>query len=144
MRGGSKGVKNKNLLQINKKPLLYYTINQALKSKLFSHIVVSTDSIKIANLSKKYGAEVFFKRSKAMSNDKSAKMPVIRHAFIESEKYYNKEFEYIFDLDATSPLRNVSDIINSFKLLKKENSNNLISGCLANKSPYFNQIEFKK
>ncbi len=143
MRGGSKGVINKNLYKINSKPLLYYTINQAIKSKLFSHIVVSTDSSIIAKMSKKYGADVFFKRSKKMSNSKSAKMPVIRHAFIQSEKYYKKKFEYIFDLDATSPLRNVKDIIDSFKLIKKEKSNNLISGCIANKSPYFNQIEFK-
>ena len=62
-RGGSKGVKNKNIKLINGKPLIVYTIEQAKASGLFEHIVVSTDSDDIARISKEYGAEVFFKRS---------------------------------------------------------------------------------
>ena len=54
MRGGSKGISNKNIRIINGKPLLYYTIDQAKKSKLFNKIVVSTDSEKISKLSQIY------------------------------------------------------------------------------------------
>ncbi|MCD4668231.1 MAG: flagellar modification protein B, partial [Sulfurimonas sp.] len=61
-RGGSKGVKNKNIKPINGKHLIAYTIEQAKESKLFEHIVISTDSDDIAKISKEYGAEVFFKR----------------------------------------------------------------------------------
>ena len=144
MRAGSKGVVNKNLKLINNKPLLYYTINQAKKSKIFTKIVVSTDSNKIAKISKKYGAEVFFKRPKKMSTSTSPKIPVVRHALIKSEKEFDLKFDYIFDLDVTSPLRTVNDLQKAFKLFKKNNSDNLISATNSNKSPYFNQIEFKK
>ena len=66
-RGGSKGIKNKALKLINKKPLIYYTINQAVKSKIFDEVVVSTDSKKIQKISKFYGAQSWFLRSKNLS-----------------------------------------------------------------------------
>ena len=144
MRGGSKEVPNKNLTIINNKPLLAYTIEQAIKCNLFTKIIVSTDSKKIADKSIKYGAEVFFKRPKYMAKDKSAKIPVVRHALIESEKFYKKKFHYIFDLDATSPLRTIEDLIKSFKQFKREKSKVLITASIANKNPYFNQIEYQK
>ena len=114
-RGGSKGVKNKNIKKINGKPLIAYTINQAKESKLINHIVISTDSDDIANISKKYGAEVFFKRDATMASDSAGKLEVIRDAFIRSEEYYDTKFDYLVDLDATAPLRNIHDIKNSFK-----------------------------
>ena len=64
MRSGSKGVKNKNIKLINGRPLMYYTIKQAIKSKIFDHIVVSTDSKKIFKYAKLYGAEGWFMRPK--------------------------------------------------------------------------------
>ena len=60
MRGGSQGVKNKHTKLINGKPLMYYTIKQAIKSKIFDHIVVSTDSKKILKKARSYGAEGCF------------------------------------------------------------------------------------
>ena len=102
-RGGSKGVKNKNIKLINGKPLIAYTIEQAQKSKLFEHIVISTDSDDIANISKEYGAEVFFKRDAALSSDTAGKLDVIRDAFIKSENYYGEKYDFQIDLDATSP-----------------------------------------
>ena len=90
MRGGSKGVKNKNIKIINGKPLLYYTLNQAVKSKIFDKIVISSDSEKILRLSKKYGADYCIKRPKLLSRDTSAKLPVVRHALRASEKYFKK------------------------------------------------------
>ena len=71
-RGGSKGLKNKALLKINKLPLIAYTIEVAKKIKQFDQIVVSTDSKKIQNTSKKYGAKSWFKRPFKLSTDKSA------------------------------------------------------------------------
>ena len=68
-RSGSKGVKNKNIKILNGKPLIAYTIKQAKQSKLFEHIVVSTNSDDIANISKKYGAEVFFKRDEKLASN---------------------------------------------------------------------------
>ena len=140
-RGGSKGVKNKNIKEINGKPLIAYTIEQAKTSGLFKHIVISTDSDVIANIAKEYGAEVFFKRSDEMASDTAGKLDVIRDAFVRSEKYYNTKFDYLIDLDATAPLRIVDDIIDSFKQLKENNNDNLITAMPSRRSPYFNLVE---
>ena len=140
-RGGSKGVKNKNIKKINGKPLIAYTIEQAQKSGLFEHIVISTDSDEIAEVAKKYGAEVFFKREAKLASDTAGKLDVIRDAFIRSEKYYNKKFDYLIDLDATSPLRSVEDIINAYEQFLKNNHDNLITAMPSRRSPYFNMVE---
>ena len=92
MREGSKGVPKKNLKKLIDKPLLAYTITQALESKIFDKVVISTDSLDIANESKKYGAESWFMRSKELADDKSAKVPVIRDALLRAESFFKKNF----------------------------------------------------
>lgn len=140
-RGGSKGVKNKNIKPIHAKPLIAYTIEQAKASKMFEHIVISTDSDAIAKAAQEYGAEVFFKRDAAMASDSAGKLEVIRDAFIKSEEHYNTRFDYLIDLDATSPLRDVEDIINSFQQFLDNKNDNLITAMPSRRSPYFNLIE---
>ena len=140
-RGGSKGVKNKNIKELNGKPLIAYTIEQAKASGLFEHIVISTDSDDIANIAKIYGAEVFFKRSSEMATDTAGKLDVIRDAFKRSEEYYNRTFDYLIDLDATAPLRSVEDIIDSFNQFKENSNDNLITAMPSRRSPYFNLVE---
>ena len=143
-RGGSKGVKNKNIKHIHGKPLITYTIEQAKSSKLFEHIVISTDSDEIANISKEYGAEVFFKRSAQMASDTAGKLDVIRDAFVRSEEHYNEAYDYLIDLDATAPLRVVDDILNSFTQFLENNHDNLITAMPSRRSPYFNLVEVDK
>ena len=143
MRSGSRGVKNKNIKLINGRPLMYYTIKQAIKSRIFDHIVVSTDSKKILRIAKSYGAEGWFLRPKKLSLNSSQKIPVIRHALLQSEKFYNKKFETIIDLDVTSPLRKTEDILKAYKFFIKRKANILITGCKSKKNPYFNMIEIK-
>lgn len=143
-RGGSKGVKNKNIKYLNGKPLISYTIEQAKKSGVFEHIVISTDSDEIAKVAQEYGAEVFFKRDPEISTDTAGKLDVIKDAFIKSEKYYNKKFDYIIDLDATAPLRSVEDIVLSFELFLDNDNSNLITAMPSRRSPYFNLIEEDK
>ena len=140
-RGGSKGVKNKNIKEFLGKPLIAYTIEQAKACGLFEHIVISTDSDDIAEIGKEFGAEVFFKRDAKMSSDTAGKLEVIKDAFIRSEEYYNKTFDYLIDLDATAPLRNVEDIINSFNQFLDANNDNLITAMPSRRSPYFNLVE---
>ena len=143
MRGDSQGVKNKNIKIINGMPLMYYTINQAIKSKVFKRIVVSTDSKRISLMANKLGAQSWFLRPKHMSRDTSAKIPVIRHAFLKAENYFNETYDILVDLDATSPLRDINDIKKSLKKFRKKNANNLITVCKARKNPYFNMLEVK-
>ena len=141
MRGGSKGVSNKNLRMMHGKPLLAYTIDQAIETGLFDHVVVSTDSDEIASAAKLYGAETWFLRPEELASDDAPKIPAIRHAFLEAENYYKKKYEYLIDLDATSPLRSVNDIKNAFSQFLDENANILFSACIARKNPYFNMSE---
>jgi len=143
-RGGSKGVKNKNIKPIRGKPLIAYTIEQAIASKLFEHIVISTDSDDIANIAKEYGAEVFFKRSAQMASDTAGKLEVIRDAFVRSEAHYNETYDYLIDLDATAPLRVVDDILNSFAQFLENANDNLITAMPSRRSPYFNLVEVDK
>lgn len=143
-RAGSKRLKSKNFKKLFGKPLIYHTINQAIKSKIFDHVVFSTDSLVLRKLAIKYGAQSWFLRPKKLANDKAAKMPAIRHAVLEAEKKFQIKFNYIFDLDVTSPLRKVADIKNSFRFFLKSKQDMLISGNKARKNPYFNMVELKK
>ena len=143
-RGGSKGVKNKNIKELHGKPLIAYTIEQAKASGLFEHIVISTDSDDIARIAQEYGAEVFFKRSAEMASDTAGKLDVIRDAFVRSEEHYHTSFDYLVDLDATAPLRNVEDVINSFKQFLDNDNDNLITAMPGRRSPYFNLVEQNK
>ena len=140
-RGGSKGVKNKNIRLINNKPLIAHTIELAKNSNLFADIVVSTDCDDIASVAKKFGAQVLFKRPQHLASDKAAKLPVIRHAFTETEKVLGKRYDILFDLDATSPLRTLEDLFECAGLIKSGNYRNLITASPARRSPYFNLIE---
>jgi CMP-N,N'-diacetyllegionaminic acid synthase len=139
-RGGSQGVKDKNIKLINGAPLISYTIVQAMECGLFEHVVVSSDSDEIVTIAQKYGAEVFFKRSEEMSTDTAAKLSVIRDAFIRSEAYYKEKYDYLIDLDATAPLRTISDITNSFEQFIKDDNDNLITAMPSRRSPYFNIV----
>ncbi len=143
IRSGSKGIKNKNIKKINGKPLVYYSINIAKKSNLFSNIVVSSDSPGYLNLSKKFGATDLVKRPKKLAKDKSGKIVVIKHALKFMEKKYKTIFDYIIDLDATSPLRSVQDIKGALKKFINTRSSNLFSVTKSHRSPYFNMVEIK-
>ena len=133
-RGGSKGVKDKNVRLLNGKPLIAYTIDQALESKLFDHVVVSTDSDQIAEVAKQYGADVFFKRAEALSSDIAGKLDVIKDALLRSEAYFTRKYKYHIDLDATSPLRLVNDIVDSFSQFLKDGNDNLITAMPSRRS----------
>ena len=141
-RGGSKGLKNKNILDFFGKPLVKHTLDQAKKIKKISNIVVSTDSIRISKIvGQKYS---WFLRSKKLSGHKVPKMNVIIDTLIRSEKKFKVNYDVILDLDVTSPLRIIKDINESIKLFKKKKYGNLFSVSNASKNPYFNMVEKKK
>lgn len=142
-RQGSTGVKNKALRIINGKPLIYYTINQAIKSKLFDKIVVSTDSKIIQKISTKYGAESWFLRKKKLSSKFSPKKLTLIDLLKRSEEKFEKKFEIIVDLDLSSPLRTKDDLRLSLKKFIKNNNDILISVNNCRKNPYFNMVEFR-
>lgn len=143
-RGGSKGVKNKNILEIAGKPLIAHTIEQAKASGLFDLIAVSSDSLPILEVAGRYGVEALIVRPRELATDTAAKLPVIRHCVEETEKIVNKQFDVIVDLDATAPLRLVKDIQGAVNLLESKNISTVITGTPARKSPYFNLVELNE
>ena len=140
-RKGSKGLKNKNMIILRKKPLFMHTLNLAKKVNFIDHIVVTTDSKIIKN--KVGNLYSWFLRPKKLSGDNVSKIEVIKDAVLKSEKKHNCEYEYIVDLDVSSPLRNMEDIIKSYKKFLKNKYGNLFTVTKASKNPYFNMIEYK-
>ena len=114
-RSKSKRIKNKNIKNFFGKPLIYYSIKLALKSKIFNKVIVSTDSQKIANIAKKYGAQVPFLRSKKNSNDKAPIYEVLK----ETIKKLNIKEKFIFYIYPTAPLLKIKDLKLGLKKISK-------------------------
>ena len=91
-RSGSKGLPGKNIKRLLGKPLLYYTIKQARRSKYIDRVIVSTDSKKIAGLAKRFGAEIPFMRPKGLARDNSSGIDVLLHAVDWMEKKVRYKF----------------------------------------------------
>ena len=104
-RGGSKGIPHKNIQELAGKPLIFYTINAAKKSKHIAKIIVTTDSKKIAKISTSYGAEVPFLRPKNISQDGSSTLQAIKHVLREIKNNQSYIPDMILILQPTSPLR---------------------------------------
>lgn len=140
-RGGSKGVKNKNIRPVLDIPLIAHSLKQAKESGLFYSIAVSSDSTQILETAREWGADQLIERPSELATDTSGKLPAIRHCLLEAEKLEGTKFDQIVDIDATSPLRLVQDIINCVKLLEEKNGQIVITAAPARKSPYFNMVE---
>lgn len=126
-RGGSKKIKNKNIVKINNLPLIYYTIKESLKSKYLTNYIISTDSKKIAKICKEYKVDVPFLRPKNISTDKSSSAIAIKHSLLMSEKIYNKKFDYVVEIMSTNPLKTYRDIDNVIKMVIQNNFDSVIA-----------------
>lgn len=140
-RGGSKGVKNKNIRELGGKPLIFYTIDQAKKWGKGSHIIVSTDSEEIAKIAYNFGAEIPFMRPAELADDSASKVSAIKHALISCEKKFGEVYNFVMDLDVTSPIRTIEDLENAYNLFLEKRPKTLFSGVLAHRNPYFNMVE---
>jgi CMP-N-acetylneuraminic acid synthetase len=140
-RGGSKGVKNKNIRPFLGKPLLAHTIRQAREAGIFKAIAFSSDSEEILAVARQYGADYLISRPPELATDFAGKLPAIKHCFGEAEKNFGGKFDIAVDLDVTSPLRTSEDIVNCVNLLVERKPANVITGAPARRSPYFNLVE---
>lgn len=124
-RGGSKGIKDKNIKKIGGKHLIEYTIEQALEAKLFDKIVVSSDSQKILDIASKYPVELFCRNSE-IATDNSPISETIKSVISKlTEKY-----DYIVLLQPTSPIRLPMQINDAFKMfMANKLANSLVSVC---------------
>lgn len=117
-RGGSKRIPRKNIREFLGKPIIAYSIEVALKSKLFDEVMVSTDDEEIANFAKKYGAKVPFMRSKENADDYATLADVIE----EVKKQYVEQdilFEYICCILPTAPLITLTNLKKGYDLIQK-------------------------
>lgn len=124
-RSGSKGLPDKNIIDLKGHPLMYYTIKAALDSGIFDEIMVSTDSEMYAGVAKECGANVPFLRSEATSGDKAGSWDVVREV-LSNYMEWGIKFDYVALLQPTSPLRNSDDIIGTYNLIKA-GANNAVS-----------------
>ena len=129
-RAGSKGIKNKNIKKINGLPLINYVFKNAKKVKLINHLILSTDSKKIANIGKKIGMEVPFIRPKKLAQDSSSQIQTINHAIQQAEKIYSKRFEIIILLQPTCPLTQSYHIKKAINLIRYKKFDSIGSATL--------------
>jgi len=133
-RSGSKRLPKKNIKLLAKKPLIAWTIEAAVNSGCFDKIIVSTDDETIAEISKKYGADVPFIRPKNLAEDGSKTMDVVFHAIDFLNKI--KKNDSITLLQPTSPFRTASDIKNAFKFYRTNvDASGVVSVCKEEHSP---------
>lgn len=142
-RGGSKGLSGKNVRPLLGKPLIAWSIEQALKCPEISRVVVSTDSSEIAAIARANGAETPFLRPEELANDSAGKWQVWQHALRACEEFYKSPIDIFVDLDCTSPLRDVEDISKAIQQFKTSNVDAVFSVCEARKNPYFNMLEIE-
>ena len=117
-RSGSKRIKNKNLINLAGKPIIFYSINEAINSKIFDKVIVTTDSEKIARTARMFGAETPFIRPKKISNDKATDLDVLKH-FNKFSKKNEIKIDYLCYLYPTAFLINKKILKYSFDVLKK-------------------------
>ncbi|MFC1504045.1 cytidylyltransferase domain-containing protein [Spirochaetota bacterium] len=139
-RSGSKRLSDKNICDLCGKPLIAWTIEASLQSKYIDETLVTTDSDIIANISRKYGGQVPFKRPARLATDTATSVDVVLHVLGHYKSKLHKEFDYIVFLQPTSPLRDHSDINRAIELCDKKSANAIISVCEAEHSPLHTNI----
>lgn len=146
-RGGSKGIPGKNIKILAGKPLIGYSIGVARQFQAqFEQvdIALSTDSESILGVAAECGLKSEYRRPDSLAGDSVGKIDAIRDVVAYCEQINQIHYDYVLDLDVTSPLRNLEDLRNAFEILQKdEQAVNLFSVSPAGRSPYFNMVEQK-
>lgn len=147
-RGGSKGIPGKNIKEIAGKPLIVYTIDVAEKFKAkyqSTTIALSTDSLEIKEVAAQYGLVSDYLRPDHLAGDSVGKIDAIRDVVLYYEQTSSLKFDFILDMDVTSPLRTLEDLENAFAILESdEGAVNLFSVSDPDRNPYFNMVEKKE
>lgn len=145
-RGGSKGIPGKNIRMIAGKPLIGYSIEVAreFSSRYNADITLSTDDETIKAVANTFGLSTSYQRPEDLASETAGKIATIAHLLEFEERTHNKQYDFVLDLDVTSPLRTITDLVEAFELIQKDNDAlNLFSVNYANRNPYFNMVELK-
>ena len=133
-RSGSKGLPDKNIREINGKPLLAYTIEAALDSGCFDIVHVSTDSEKYAGIAREYGADVPFLRSAELASDTANTWDAVREA-LSRYADMGKTFETVMLMQPTTPLRTGENVRAAYRLMQEKKARSVIAVCEVDHSP---------
>lgn len=125
-RGGSKGVPKKNIREIGGLPLIAYKIIAAKRCDVASRIIVSTDDNEIAEVAKKFGAEVPFMRPSYLASDTASSMDVVEHAMKWVDEHDSNTYDYVCMLEPSSPFASYDDLDAAFKLIVESNADTLL------------------
>ncbi len=143
-RGGSKGLTGKNIRPLLGRPLIAWSIKQALDTSEIDRVVVSTDDQAIAEVAREAGATVPFVRPAELATSESGKFVVWQHALAASEQFFGERFGVLVDLDCTGPVRTVQDIsaaCTQFEKGRPGGTDAVMSVAPARRNPYFNLLE---
>jgi CMP-N,N'-diacetyllegionaminic acid synthase len=146
-RGGSKGIPGKNIKDLNGKPLIYYSLNTASQFAEVigkADIILSTDDAEIKETvnSLSFSVDTSYTRPDFLASDTAGKIDAIQDVIQYAEATRKKSYDYIIDLDVTSPLRTVNDLQEALNtLLAHPDAYNIFSVSPANRNPYFNMVE---
>lgn len=140
-RGGSKGLPGKNIRLLGGKPLIAWSIEQALAVKRIARVLVSTDSEEIAAVARKYGAEIPFIRPAELARDDSPEWMAWRHALNYLQEKDGTLPSAMVSVPATAPLRSPIDIENCLDEFEKGGADMVITVSEAHRSPYFNMVK---
>lgn len=136
-RGGSKGMPRKNVRQVAGKPLIAYSIQQALGSRLITRTIVSTDDAEIAAIARQYGAEVPFRRPRRLAGDRSPDIDVFRHALDWLRQREGYACDLVVHLRPTTPVRQIERIDAAIEALVRDpRAHSLRSVSEASQTPY--------
>lgn len=146
-RGGSRGIPKKNIIDINGKPLIAYSIELA-KQILLEHnvdIALSTDDESIKKVAAAFGIETTYERPSHLASDTAGKVQTIHHLLEHEETKRRKPYDYVLDLDISSPLRTKDEVEISFQRISKDTEAlSLFSVNPSHRNPYFNMVEQNK
>jgi CMP-N-acetylneuraminic acid synthetase len=143
-RGGSKGIPGKNIKPVNGIPLIGYTIHQAqlYAKRSEADIALSTDDQRIKDTAAHFGFTTDYLRPAELANDTAGKVPVLHHVLDYHEMKTRKRYDYVLDLDVTSPLRTMEDLDEAFALLEaKPDALNIFSVNFPKHNPYSDMVE---
>lgn len=143
-RGGSKGIPGKNIKPVGGRPLLAYTADVALKfvNKYNCEVILSTDSLEILQVGKESGIKSDYKRPDYLANDTCGKPDAIKDAVTWAENRNQKQYDFIIDLDVTSPIRTLEDIEKCVGMLEQnKEALTIFSVNPCSRNPYFNMVQ---
>ena len=142
-RGGSKGIPGKNIKLLNGKPIINYTIEIAkqFSNKIDAQIAISTDDLDIKNAAQNCGVITDYVRPYHLATDEAGKIDTVIDLLNFEENKNNLRYDYILDLDVTSPLRTIEDLHKSFNQIISSDAMTLFSVNKALRNPYFNMVE---